>query len=60
MNLLKKMIKDHKKMNIKTKTLTEERKIDRSPSSWVELRHLKKMKLRAKDKINEVKSKLFA
>ena len=40
--------------------LTEERRIDRSPSSWVELRHLKKMKLRAKDKINEVKSKLFA
>ena len=54
MNLRKKLIKDHKRMNTKTKALTEQRKIDRSPMSWVQLRELKKQKLIVKDKINEV------
>ena len=53
MNLRKKLIKDHKRMNVKTKTLTEQRRTDRSPMSWIQLRELKKYKLAAKDKINE-------
>ena len=42
-------------MNTKTKELTEQRKIDRSPISWIQLRELKKQKLVTKDKINEAK-----
>ena len=57
MNLLKKMIKEHKRMDVKTKELTETRKNDRSMTSWVNLKDLKKMKLRTKDKINEIKQK---
>jgi|TARA_B100001964_G_scaffold11502_1_gene12127 uncharacterized protein YdcH (DUF465 family) len=53
MNLRKKLIKDHKRMNTKTKELTEQRKFDRSPMSWIQLRELKKQKLATKDKINE-------
>ena len=57
MNLLKKMIKEHKRMDVKTKELTETRRNDRSMTSWVNLTDLKKMKLRTKDKINEIKQK---
>ncbi len=57
MNLLKKMIKEHKRMDVKTKELTETRKNDRSMTSWVNLKDLKKWKLRTKDKINEIKQK---
>ena len=57
MNLLKKMIKEHKRMDVKTKELTETRRNDRSMKSWVNLKDLKKMKLRTKDKINEIKQK---
>ena len=42
-------------MNTKTKELTEQRKIDRSSISWIQLRELKKQKLATKDKINEAK-----
>ena len=55
MNLLKKMIKEHKRMDVKTKELTETRRNDRSMTSWVNLKDLKKMKLRSKDKINDIK-----
>ena len=58
MNLRKKLIKDHKRMNVKTKTLTDQRRTDRSPISWIQLRELKKQKLITKDKINEVNQKL--
>ena len=57
MNLLQKMIKEHKSMDVKTKELTETRRNDRSMTSWVNLKDLKKMKLRTKDKINEIKQK---
>ena len=57
MNLLKKMIKEHKRMDVKTKELTETRRNDRSMTGWVNLKDLKKMKLRTKDKINEIKQK---
>ena len=58
MNLRKKLIKDHKRMNTKTKELTEQRKLDRSPMSWIQLRELKKEKLITKDRINEANQKL--
>ena len=57
MNLLKKMIKEHKRMDVKTKELTETIRNDRAMTSWVNLKDLKKMKLRTKDKINEIKQK---
>ena len=44
-------------MDVKTKELTETRRNDRSMKSWVNLKDLKKMKLRTKDKINEIKQK---
>ncbi len=44
-------------MDVKTKELTETRRNDRSMTSWVNLKDLKKMKLRTKDKINEIKQK---
>ena len=58
MSLLKKMIKDHKRMNAKTKTITERRTFDRTSTSWIEMKELKKLKLQAKDKINAIKQKL--
>jgi len=45
-------------MNAKTKTLTEQRTYDRTSTSWIELKELKKLKLQAKDKINAVKQEL--
>ena len=33
---------------------------DRSSNSWYEMKTLKKLKLKAKEKINETKQKLFA
>ena len=33
---------------------------DRSSHSWYEMKTLKKLKLKAKEKINETKQKLFA
>ena len=44
-------------MDVKTKELTETRRNDRSMTSWVKLKDLNKMKLRTKDKINEIKQK---
>ena len=42
----------------KTKTITERRTFDRTSTSWIEMKELKKLKLQAKDKINAIKQKL--
>ena len=40
--------------------MEEKRNNDRSTGTWYDLRTLKKMKLKAKEKINETKQQLFA
>jgi len=55
MSDLKDLIKKHKKIEIQIKKVTEDRLNDRSSESWVELRKLKKIKLKLKEKINKQK-----
>ena len=47
--------KEHKKLEAITKKATKKRLNDRSSDSWIALRELKKLKLRLKDKINQLK-----
>ena len=56
------MIAKAKHKELKTKVNEAEliRNNDRSSTSWLELRELKKLKLKAKDKLNEIKQKLHA
>ena len=51
---------NHKKLKRDVLILENERKVNRSVTSWYDLRTLKKLKLKAKDKINEIKQKLHA
>ena len=53
MSDLKDLIKKNKKIEIQIKKVTEDRLNDRSSESWVELRKLKKIKLKLKEKINK-------
>ena len=55
MSELKELKKKHKKLETLTKKATKKRLNDRSSDSWVNLRELKKLKLRLKDKINQLK-----
>jgi uncharacterized protein YdcH (DUF465 family) len=50
----------HKELKTKVNEAEELRKNDRSITSWSELRQLKKLKLKAKDKLYEIKQKLHA
>ena len=52
---LKKLKKEHKKLKTITKKLTTKRLNDRTSASWFNLRESKKLKLRLKDKINQLK-----
>ena len=52
---IKNLKKEHKKLKIITKKATKKRLNDRASDSWIELRELKKLKLRVKDKINQLK-----
>ena len=45
----------HKKLETLTKKVTKQRLNDRTSDSWINLRELKKLKLRLKDKINQLK-----
>ena len=47
--------KEHKKLETITKKTTKKRLNDRASDSWIDLRELKKLKLRIKDKINKLK-----
>jgi hypothetical protein len=49
--------KEHKKLKTITKKTTKKRLNDRASDSWINLRDLKKLKLRLKDKINKLKLK---
>ena len=50
----------HKELKSKVNEIEEKRNNDRSSGTWYDLRTLKKMKLKAKEKINETKQQLFA
>ena len=58
MSDLKDLIKQHKKVEVQIKKITEDRLNDRTSKSWAELRKLKKINLKLKEKINKQKKKL--
>ena len=51
---------EHKELKRAVTDIEEKRNNDRSAGTWYDLRQLKKLKLKAKEKINETKQKLFA
>ena len=55
MSEIKDLKKEHKKLEAFTKSTTKKRLNDRTSDSWMNLRDLKKLKLRLKDKINQLK-----
>ena len=55
MSDIKNLKKEHKKLKTITKKTTKKRLNDRTSDSWMNLRELKKLKLRVKDKINQLK-----
>ena len=55
MSDLKDLIKKHKKIEIQINKITKLRLNDRTSSSWIDLKKLKKEKLKLKDKINYLK-----
>ena len=58
---VKRIIKhNHKELKSKVGELEDLRNNDRSTYSWYNLRQLKKLKLIAKDKLNDIKQKLHA
>ena len=50
----------HKELKRAVKEIEDKRNNDRSSGTWYDLRTLKKLKLKAKEKINETKQQLFA
>ena len=55
MSEIKDLVKKHKKLEIQINKITKLRLNDRTSSSWIDLRALKKEKLKLKDKINQLK-----
>ena len=55
MSEIKDLKKEHKKLKTITKKTMKKRLNDRTSESWMNLRKLKKLKLRVKDKINQLK-----
>ena len=52
---LKELKREHKKLKVVTKKITKKRLNDRTSDSWMNLRELKKLKLKLKDKISQLK-----
>tara|TARA_B110000503_G_C7136181_1_gene408911 strand:- start:532 stop:714 length:183 start_codon:yes stop_codon:yes gene_type:complete len=50
----------HKELKTKVNEVENTRYIDRSSISWFSLRELKKLKLKAKDKLNDFKQKFHS
>jgi len=50
----------HKELKTKVNEVEKLRNNDRSTYSWLELRELKKLKLKVKDKLYAIKQKLHA
>ena len=59
MSKIKDLKKEHKKLGIITKKVTKQRLKDRAADSWMNLRDLKKLKLRLKDKIHQLKHQFY-
>ena len=55
MSEIKDLKKEHKKLKTITKKITKKRLNDRASDSWMNLRDLKKLKLKLKDKIHQFK-----
>ena len=55
MSELKDLKRKHKKLETLTKKATKKRLNDRTSESWKDLRKLKKLKLRLKDRISHLK-----
>ena len=55
MSEIKDLKKEHKKLETITKRATKKRLNDRASDSWLNLRELKKLKLKLKDRINHLK-----
>jgi hypothetical protein len=55
MSEIKDLKKEHKKLEAITTRAMKKRLNDRTSDSWMNLRELKKLKLRVKDKINKLK-----
>ena len=55
MSELKDLKRKHKKLETLIKKATKQRLNDRTSDTWINLRGLKKLKLRLKDKINQLK-----
>ena len=55
MTMLKDLKREHKRLENVTKKATKKRLNDRASDSWKNLRELKKLKLKIKDKINQSK-----
>ena len=55
MTALKDLKREHKRLESVTKKATKKRLNDRASDSWKNLRELKKLKLKIKDKINQLK-----
>ena len=55
MSELKDLKRKHKTLETLTKKVTKKRLNDRTSDSWMNLRELKKIKLKLKDKINQLK-----
>ena len=55
MKELKDLKRKHKKLEALTKKVTKNRLNDRASESWKNLRELKKLKLRLKDRISHLK-----
>jgi len=53
---IKDLRKEHKKLEAITKKTTKKRLNERTSNSWRDLRELKKLKLKIKDKINSIKN----
>jgi len=54
---IKDLRKEHKKLEAITRKTTKKRLNERTSNSWRDLRELKKLKLKIKDKINFIKNK---
>ena len=55
MKEIKDLKRKHKKLETLVKKATKKRLNDRTSVTWMNLRELKKLKLRLKDKINQLK-----
>ncbi len=54
MSLIKDLSKEKKQIDVRIKKITKVRLNDRTSSSWVSLRELKKQKLALKDKLKQL------